>query len=520
MAERLTFSGEQWWDATDRNAYAGAKIYTYEAGTTSPKTTWDSADESTPNANPVVADSNGIFPPIYGDGSYFIEVYNSDDTELVYQEDNVSSVGGTASGNTLEINNLPEAKATDLSDYDSVYIQSLTSGWEDTPSGPNDGFYAHSDGTTGSAGTGDQNQFFDAAGNGWTRDDNQRIDESQFNQNTADIAANAAEIATLQIDSPRAQLLNWSEVFTSNTTLSVQAQGMAFGVDADGNSAFVAVGNDSVDDANAISISRNGIRWTVENNPTSQPLQCCGYGDQLFMATTRTTARVITSPDAETWTEQTALGITVSGVAQGLAFYGGRWVFVTAVNGASNIATSDNDATSWTARTNPSIDGNVGLGAVLHDGTQFVALSFSTVTSAFSLTSPDGATWTEHQFGVNPSGPLTGFAFGNGLYVCVANTTAGNDLEVYVSSDAQTWTQHVVTNNNLLKANPIELIFNNGYFIIITTTGELAISSDGVSWEGMGGVGELGLTINTATSGLGRVVVAGTEFFAGHSTGG
>ena len=74
MAQRLTFSGEQYWNTTDRNGEPGAKLFTYEAGTTSQKTTWDSADESTPNANPVVADAEGIFPPIYGDGSYYIEI--------------------------------------------------------------------------------------------------------------------------------------------------------------------------------------------------------------------------------------------------------------------------------------------------------------------------------------------------------------------------------------------------------------------------------------------------------------
>ena len=180
MAIRLTFTGEQWWDAVDRNAYAGAKIYTFDAGTTNPKTTWNSADESTQNANPVVADANGIFPEIYGDGSYFVEVFDTDDTELIYQEDNIASDPSASDDDTNEVNNLDLAKTTDLSDFDLIFVQSLTPGWEDTPTGPVDGFYAHSDGTTGTPNTGDENQFFDAAGNGWTRDDNQRIDEQEI----------------------------------------------------------------------------------------------------------------------------------------------------------------------------------------------------------------------------------------------------------------------------------------------------------------------------------------------------
>lgn len=90
MANRLPLSGAQWWDATNRNAYAGAKMYTYaEASRTTDKVTYDAADEATQLSNPIIADSNGIFPEIYGNGAFFIDVYNSDDSVLVYQEDNL-----------------------------------------------------------------------------------------------------------------------------------------------------------------------------------------------------------------------------------------------------------------------------------------------------------------------------------------------------------------------------------------------------------------------------------------------
>lgn len=75
----------------------------------------------------------------------------------------------------------------DLSAYETVYIQSLNSGWEGSVTGPQDGFYAHKDGTTGPSSTGDENQFFDAAGNGWTRDDRQRIDEATITSIENDI---------------------------------------------------------------------------------------------------------------------------------------------------------------------------------------------------------------------------------------------------------------------------------------------------------------------------------------------
>lgn len=44
---------------------AGAKAYTYQTGTTTPLTTYSDSGLVTPHANPVVADSEGIWPPVY-----------------------------------------------------------------------------------------------------------------------------------------------------------------------------------------------------------------------------------------------------------------------------------------------------------------------------------------------------------------------------------------------------------------------------------------------------------------------
>ena len=49
------------------NAISGAKLYFYVTGTTTPASTYTSSTLGTPNANPVVADSGGLFTPIYLD---------------------------------------------------------------------------------------------------------------------------------------------------------------------------------------------------------------------------------------------------------------------------------------------------------------------------------------------------------------------------------------------------------------------------------------------------------------------
>lgn len=55
----------------------GAKLYFYAAGSTTPKATYSDKQGTTANANPVVADSSGIFPPIFLDGLYRVELRSS-----------------------------------------------------------------------------------------------------------------------------------------------------------------------------------------------------------------------------------------------------------------------------------------------------------------------------------------------------------------------------------------------------------------------------------------------------------
>jgi hypothetical protein len=50
-------------------ATAGDKIYTYQDGTTTPQATYQDVSLTTPHANPIVADSAGVFAPIYLDPS-------------------------------------------------------------------------------------------------------------------------------------------------------------------------------------------------------------------------------------------------------------------------------------------------------------------------------------------------------------------------------------------------------------------------------------------------------------------
>lgn len=63
MAVNLSPIGnlQQWFDNTGK-VLSGGQIFTYVAGTTTPQTTYTDNTGGTPNANPLILDSNGRFP--------------------------------------------------------------------------------------------------------------------------------------------------------------------------------------------------------------------------------------------------------------------------------------------------------------------------------------------------------------------------------------------------------------------------------------------------------------------------
>ena len=70
-------------------ALSGGKLYTYEPGTATPKATYSDYDLQTPNANPVVLDSDGE-AVVYLDGFYKLKLDDSDDVNQ-WTMDNVGS---------------------------------------------------------------------------------------------------------------------------------------------------------------------------------------------------------------------------------------------------------------------------------------------------------------------------------------------------------------------------------------------------------------------------------------------
>lgn len=88
MASVMPNPKQQYFDASG-NPLNGGKVYTFAAGTITPKATYSNAAGSVANANPVVLNSRGE-AVIFWSGTYYIEVKDSNDN-LIYSLDNFSS---------------------------------------------------------------------------------------------------------------------------------------------------------------------------------------------------------------------------------------------------------------------------------------------------------------------------------------------------------------------------------------------------------------------------------------------
>ena len=85
---------------------SGAKLFFFESDGVTPKDTFsDQLSTPTPNTNPVISDSNGVFSDIYIEGSY----------KVTLQDKNGSQIFGGALVNELAAGNFDTNLINDLS---------------------------------------------------------------------------------------------------------------------------------------------------------------------------------------------------------------------------------------------------------------------------------------------------------------------------------------------------------------------------------------------------------------------
>ena len=80
------------------NPVSGAKLYTFEAGTSTPAETWSNVELTSSNANPLIASSTGLFGPIFLEtGHSYKFVLNNASDVLLWSQDNVTATPSLAS---------------------------------------------------------------------------------------------------------------------------------------------------------------------------------------------------------------------------------------------------------------------------------------------------------------------------------------------------------------------------------------------------------------------------------------
>ncbi len=157
------------------------------------------------------------------------------------------------------------------------------------------------------------------------------------------------------------------------------------------------------------------------------------------------------------WASPTPTGNAIRSFVYG----GGQFV---GVGNAGEIVTSPDGAT-WTPRESGVQD---RLARVVYDGAHFWA-----ITSANLLTSSDGIVWSKQNAPAN----LLDIAAGNNLLVAIAApTSTGQPYRLSSSPDGINWTSSDTA------VQPLRILFANGVFVAVDSAGHALSSTNGLTW--------------------------------------
>ena len=215
-------------------------------------------------------------------------------------------------------------------------------------------------------------------------------------------------------------LVNWTITAPSSSRQQSWSE-VTYGLaDADGNNGlFVAVGWTGTyqTDARTIMTSPDGETWTAQTAPNLRSWSSVAYGNGLFVAVSSTQydnlTSVITSPDGVTWTERT----TPYAYWQSVAYENGIFVAVGGGYGSSRVMTSS-DGVAWTGRI---LSFDAALLSVVYGDGVWVAVSDSGIRV---LTSPDAITWTA-QSSASDSAFWKSVAYNGSKLVAVGQSEGG-----------------------------------------------------------------------------------------------
>jgi hypothetical protein len=234
-----------------------------------------------------------------------------------------------------------------------------------------------------------------------------------------------------------------------------------------GNGLFVSVASSGT--SNRVMTSPDAINWSLRTSAGDLNWRGVTYGNGLFVAIaiSGTGTRVMTSPDAINWSLRTSAGdLNWRGVTYG------KGLFVAVANsGTGQRVMTSPDGRNWSLRTSAADE---NWRAITYGNGIFVAVAI-TGTGTRAMTSPDGITWTLR---TTPESDWQSVCYGEGLFVAVAS--AGTNL-VMTSPDGITWTARSAP------SEPWQSVcYGDGLFVAIENTqgsGNLTMTSpDGINW--------------------------------------
>jgi hypothetical protein len=197
-----------------------------------------------------------------------------------------------------------------------------------------------------------------------------------------------------------------------------------------------------------------------------------------FVATPSTGTSAVYSTDGENWDTSP---LPSSGDWRALCGSENKFV---AIQYSSNQAAYSEDGINWSTTTMPASRQWVGVacGKIINNGTLYVAVAGNLNSAAYST---DGETWSSSTMptvGDSTLNTWVDIAFGNGIFVAVANS--GNVAAVGSwNGTTLSWTGTVMdviadsTNKDW-----VSVAFGNGRFVAISSTGDVSYSFNGTQW--------------------------------------
>jgi len=433
MAHLAPFVKQQFFDANG-DPLAGGKIYTYQAGTSTPLATYTDKGGGTANTNPVVLDANGEASVWLDDSAYKFVITDSNDVTLK-TIDNVSILNTESITETMMADDsIPTRAIQDL----AVTTGKINDSAITTLKINNEAITLEKV---------EEQSRFDLMKipfySNWIKEEPPSTDDDSW----MDIAfGNSTFVATAltgtnRVLRSRSNGHSWESIAAA---ASVSGNGVIFG-----NNYFVAVGNAG----DVMYSSDDGETWTAGTAAENNDWKSVAYGNSVFVAVASTgTNRVMRSTDnGATWT---AIAAAEANTWKSVAF--GNSVFVAvASDGTNRVMRSTDDGVTWSAVAASSAK---SWSRIRYGNGVFMAISSTGVMKSTDY----GVTWSDVTI---DNLVWQSIAYGNGTWIIYA---ADFQSIAISTDDGSNW--HYAYTYYESEGGTREIAYGDGRFILIGST--------------------------------------------------